>query len=234
MPAWLTLAQSPLFRFAAALLVLGLLRLVLLSLWEMRTALRRAGDQRIPIARILRESFTWLIPVTRLHRARKGYSLASFTFHLGILAATPFLGNHIDILQANFGVAWPALVKPLLDFLTLLTIGSGSFLLLYRLYAASSRKLSSPLDYLLLALILSIFVSGYLAGQPWNPIPYNGLMLLHTFNGILLVVLAPFTKIAHCVLYPLIRVGTELAWHFPPQAGSDVVKALHGPEGRRV
>jgi hypothetical protein len=77
-------------------------------------------------------------------------------------------------------------------------------------------------------------MSGYLAGRPWNPITYDGLMLFHTLNGLLLLLAAPFTKISHCVLYPLIRLGTEIAWHFTPQGGSRVVRTLHGPQERKI
>ncbi len=234
MPTWLVLAISPISRFALALVVLGLLRLALRYIWDMSVAVRRAGDRRIPYAQVLREVIGWSFPVTRIHGARRLYSYASFTFHLGILAAGPFLGNHIDILQANFLISWPALARPVVDVLTVVTIISGSFLLLYRVYVASSRKLSGTMDYLLLIMILNLFVSGFLAGQAWNPIPYEGLMLFHTINGILLLVMIPFTKIAHCILYPLIRFGTEIAWHFPAQGGSEAIKSLHGPEGRRI
>ena len=154
--------------------------------------------------------------------------------HLGILATCLFLGNHLDILQANFGVSWPALAKPVLDVLTLLGIAAGSYLLLFRIYVVSSRKLSNPMDYLLLVMILGLLVSGYLAGQPWNPIPYDGLMLFHALSGIVLLILIPFTKIAHCILYPLIRMGSEVAWHFPARGGSEAIEVLHGSEGREI
>lgn len=234
MPIWLSLSKSPLFRFTLVLVVLSLLRLALLSLWEMSAAVRRAGDRRIPYGRIFRETLGWAIPVARIHRIRGLYSFASFSFHTGMLISAIFLGNHIDIFQESFGISWPALTKPLLDILTLLAIMSGSYLLLHRIYAANSRKLSKIMDYLLLVLLLNIFLSGFLGGQTWNPIPYSGLMLFHIINGFILMILIPFTKVSHCVLYPLIRLGTETAWHFPAQGGSEAVKALHGTEGRRI
>jgi len=234
MPTWLTLATGPLFRFALALFVLMLVRLLLLLSWELIAAVRRAGDHNIPYHRILLETISWLFPIFRLHKTRRLYSYASFTFHLGILLGGFFLGNHIDILEVNIGVTWPAFTRPLLDILSLATIISGAYLLLHRIYVMSSRNLSKITDYLLLALILSIFLSGYLAGQRWNPFHYDSLMLFHTVSGILLIVLTPFTKVAHCVLYPLIRLGSEIAWHFPSRGGSEVVETLHGPEGRRI
>ena len=239
MPTWLNLAKGPFFRFALVLLILGLLRLVLLTAWDIGAAVRRAGDRRIPYRRVLREILSWVFPVVHIHRSRQLYSYASFLLHLGILSTVLFLGNHLDILQANGLLAnsdlcWFSLLRPLLNLLTLTTILSATFLFFHRIYVERSRKLSKLMDYLLLALILNIFISGFLAGQPWNPVPYDGLMLFHTLNGLLIMILTPSTKIAHCVLYPLVRLGTEIAWHLPAQGGSEAIKALHGPEGRRI
>jgi hypothetical protein len=230
----MTLAKGPAFLFVLTVLVIGLLRLVILTTWDIVTAIRRAGDRRLPYRQIALQTVSWLLPFNRLHRNRAGYSLASFSLHVGILVVTLFLRNHLDILQANIGFSWIAITKPVLDILTLVGILGMSVLLLFRLYIYGSRQLSKTADYLLLFLLLNIFLSGFLAGRPWNPIPYNGLMLFHTLNGMVLALVTPFTKIAHCVLFPLIRLGTEVAWHFTPQGGSETVKTLHGPQGRKI
>ena len=234
MPTWMLLAKGPAFLFVLTVLLLGLLRLIILTTWDIVTAIRQAGDQRFPYRQIAFQTVAWLLPFNRLHRNRAGYSTASFTLHLGILIVSLFLRNHLDILQANVGFSWMAISKPILDVLTPVGILGIGFLLLFRLYVTSSRRLSKAADYLLLLILLDIFVSGYLAGRPWNPIPYDGLMLFHTLNGMALLLLIPFTKVAHCVLFPLIRLGTEVAWHFTPQGGNQTVQTLHGPQGRNI
>jgi nitrate reductase gamma subunit len=234
MPTWLQIAKGPLFRFTLAILLLGLTRLVILSVWGIGAAIRAAGDRSVPYTQILRDTLSWLFPVRRLHRTRPVFSYASFVLHVGIIFAGLFLSNHIAILEFNVGIAWPALYRPILDGLTMAAILAGAYLLLFRIYVRNSRALSRATDYVLLLLILNIFVSGYVAGRAWNPIPYDSLMLFHTINGVVLLVLIPFTKIAHCVLYPLLRLGSEIAWHLTPQGGSDVVKTLYGSEGRKI
>ena len=234
MPNWMILAKSPAFLFVLIVLVLGLLRLILLTTWDIIVAIRRAGDRRLPYRQIALQTILWLLPFNRLHRKRAGYSLASFSMHLSILIVSLGLLNHLDILQANIGFSWIAISKSILDVLTLVGILGISLLLLFRLYITGSRHLSKMSDYLLLLVFLNIFVSGYLAGRSWNPIPYDGLMLFHTLNGMSLALLIPYTKIAHCVLFPLIRLGTEVAWHFTPGGGSETVKTLHGPQGRNI
>jgi hypothetical protein len=233
-PTWLAIARGPLFYFVLAILILGLARLVFLALWGMAAAIHRAGDRRIPYIEVLKETAIWLVPLRRLHQARPVYSYASFLLHLGLLLGGLALQNHIDILYTNTGLAWPALPRLALDVATLLAIVAGVYLLLHRLYRRSARILSRPMDYILLLLILNLLISGYVAGRPWNPIPYNGLMLFHTLNGLVLLGLIPFTKIAHCVLFPLVRLASEVAWHLTPRGGSDVVRTLYGPEGRKI
>jgi len=234
MPTWMLLAKGPTFLFVLTVLLLGLLRLIILTTWDIIAAIRRAGDRRLPYRQIALQTILWLLPFNKLHRNRAGYSVASFSLHLGILIVSLFLRNHLDILQDNIGISWMAISKPILDVLTLVGILGISFLLLFRLYVISSRRLSKTADYLLLLLILNIFVSGYLAGRGWNPIPYSSLMLFHTLNGMALLLLIPFTKIAHCVLFPLIRLGTEVAWHFVPLGDSKPVQPLHDPQGRNI
>jgi hypothetical protein len=230
----MTLAKGPAFLFVLTVLTLGLLRLIVLTTWDIVVAIRRAGDRQLSYRRIALQTVSWLLPFNRLHRTRARYSLASFSLHIGILVVTLFLRNHLDILQANIGVSWIAITKPVLDVLTLVGILGISALLFFRLYVYGSRQLSKTADYLLLLLLLNIFLSGFMAGRPWNPIPYDGLMLFHTLNGMILALIIPFTKIAHCVLFPLIRLGTEVAWHFTPRGGSETVETLHGPQGRKI
>jgi len=233
-PTWLELAKGPVFRFALVIMFLGLGRLVILSVWGIIAAVQRAGNRTIPYGQMFKETFTWLLPVTRLHRTRPIYSYASFVFHLGLILAGLFLQNHIDLARSSLGLHWPALPKLLLDILAVATIVTGAFILLNRIYVRSARSLSKVMDYILLLLLLNIFGSGYVAGRAWNPIPYNNLMLFHTLNGLVLIALIPFTKIAHCVLFPLVRLASEVAWHLIPQGGTDVVQTLYGPEGRKV
>lgn len=234
MPGWLSLAKSPIFIFVMTYVMLGLLRLVFLTTWDIVAAIRRSGGQRLPYLQIALQTVSALFPFNKISYNRVGYSIASMSFHLSILLVSFFLRNHLDILEANLGISWMPVAKPVLDILTLAGILGIGFLLLHRIYVHNSRRLSKAADYLLLLFLLNIFISGYVAGKPWNPFPYNSLMLFHTLNGMIFLLLIPFTKIAHCVLFPLIRLATETAWHFTPQGGKKTVQSLHGSEGRSI
>ncbi|MEW5958357.1 MAG: hypothetical protein AB1801_11565 [Chloroflexota bacterium] len=233
-PTWLAIAKGPVFRFALAILILGLARLILLSMWEMMTAVYRAGDRRVSYLRAIKETLSWFSPLQRVHRTRPFYTLAILAFHLGVICSGLFLPSHIAFVESVTGFTWPAMPRFLLNCFTLIAIFAGAFLILYRLYSRRARARSKIMDYLLPLFVLNLLISGFIAGRPGNPIPYHQLMLFHTINGIILLVLIPYTKIAHCVLLPLLRLVSEIAWHLRPQGGTDVIKTLYGPEGRRL
>jgi nitrate reductase gamma subunit len=231
---WYDFARGPLLRLALVVLVLGLARQVALLIWGMAEALWRARDRRIPYRLILMRMLSWLFPITHLHRARAWLSLLSFVFHIGLLVSALFLREHIDLWQTNVGVAWLAAPRPLADVLTIVAILTGAGLLLYRVYVRRARAISDAMDYLLLVLLLILCVTGFVAARPWNPVPYPVTMLIHALVGISVVVLIPFTKLTHCVLYPLVRFASEIGWHFAPGTGERVVRTLHGSEGRKI
>jgi len=235
MPLWLTLAESSLAYFALAILLLGLLRHILLTLWDFVRAYRHAGDQSyLPVWQLVWKSIQWLLPTGHLRKAKPWFVFASLAFHLGILISALFLVNHLDILRTLVGVAWFPIFKPVLDWVTVVAILGGVTILFYRLSPRGARAISRGADFSLLLLFLGIFVSGFVAGRPWNPIPYDQLMLFHTLCGFAIVVLIPFTKITHCVLFPLSRIGTELAWRLTPHGGEDVARTLDGSEERKI
>lgn len=234
MPTWYQIATGPIARFSVIFCVLALLRLLALNLAALAGAVRRAGNSRLPWRALVADTFSWLLPVTRLHRSRPLYSYASFGFHLGLLPSMLLLRNHVDLIQGHFGVAWATLAKPWVDALAALTILCGLLLLAQRIYNQHASQLSSPADLALLALLVGLAASGFLAGQPLNPTGYEALMLAHTLMGMGLLLAAPFTKIAHCALYPVLRFGSEIAWRMRAGDGQAVVTRLYGPEGRQL
>jgi nitrate reductase gamma subunit len=225
--------KGPLLTFVVLIFVLGLMREVVLSVWVLVEATRRAGDPNIPYARVLRNMAVWLFPVTRLHRSLPVFSYASFFFHLGVISSAFFLREHIDFF-GGLGLSWPAIPHPYVDWLALLAFAGLTILLGFRIYVRQSRAVSGFEDYAVLFLLIVTVGMGYLAGQSWNVIPYNVTMVLHISTGATILVLTPFTKLAHCALYPLVRLSTEIGWHFTQQGGYDVVKTLYGAEGRKI
>lgn len=223
----LEFARGPLFRFTFALMLLGLARLVGLTIYRVIRTYMLAGDKRL-LWHIIRQRTLWaLFPLSRLHRTRSVYSIFSVVFHIGLLVVPIFLFAHVHLWQLGLGIAWPALPPLAADVLTIVAIVAGAALFIGRVSSPLSRTLSRASDIAWLWLLIVPFVSGFLAAHPTLcPVSYQVMLLVHVLSAELIFVLIPFSKIAHCVLIPFSQLVSDLGWHFPATAGRDVTKAL--------
>ncbi len=224
---WLDLAKGPLFRLSLMAFLLGLGRLLILSLVGMGQAYRRAGDKTLDWPRICRQSVAGLVRSIGSDGNRLIYSTGSFLFHVGLILVPLFFHGHIQLWKKGLGLSWPALPVAWADGLSILVILTGASLLIGRLYYLQSRSISRSQDFLLPLLILLTFGSGILASHPhWNPFSYSRTLLVHVLSGDLLLILVPFSKLSHAMLWPFRHLATELAWRFPPDAGSKILATL--------
>jgi nitrate reductase gamma subunit len=133
--------------------------------------------------------------------------------------------------ERGVGIRWPAINQGIADYLTLLAIVTSLALFVQRVSAKASRALSRLQDYVLPLLISVPFITGYLAMHPWlNPFGYQGTMFIHVMSGNLIILLIPFTKLAHVALLPTNQLVSEVGWHFVLDAPDKVTKSL-GKEG---
>lgn len=195
MSLWLSLAKGPLAIIALGVLVLGLVRSVLLLVWDLWVARHRSPDTHtIALETRLPPGDVGLPVLSTKINLKRVYIFASLCFLLGVLVCALFLSNHLSILDATLGFSWPALPKPILDWIAVAAILAGLTILMIRLYALGGTISNRWRKTILLLNLLSLFASGYLAGRDWNPIPYNGLMLFHTLVGLTTLMLVPFSQ----------------------------------------
>ena len=90
------------------------------------------------------------------------------------------------------------------------------------------REKSAGFRIMLWPLLIVIpFVTGYVASNAFiAPRTYQQMVLVHIYAGDLIMLMIPFTKIAHCVLMPLSQLVTSVAWKFPAGAGDRVLETL--------
>lgn len=227
MEAWIEFGRGPLFRLAFALMVLGLLRVLALTLVGVAEAYRRNPDRIVPWRDVAWQTLTWLVPIRRLWRKRPVYSVVSFLFHVGLITVPLFLAAHVLLWKQATGWAWPAMPQMAADWLTLLAIATGLGLVLGRLLDSSARAISRRQDYFFPLLLVIPFVTGYLCvNTPLAPRTYQAVILAHIYSANLIMALIPFSKIAHCVLAPLSQVVTAVSWKFVPGAGEKVAATL--------
>ena len=227
MELWIQFGRGPLFRIALSLMLLGLLRIVLLTVVGVVEAYRRNPDKIVNWREIRSQTRGWLFPLKRLWRSRPLYGTFSLLFHVGLLLVPLFLAAHLLLWKQGVGIAWPAIPQGLANRLTVLVIVTGLGLFFGRLLPADARKLSRLQDFFWPFLLILPFATGYACSNlAIRPSTYQFLLLVHVYSADLILLLIPFTKIAHCVLAPLSQVVTAVAWKFPAGAGDRVAATL--------
>ena len=226
MDFWLQWARGPVFWTALTIMLMGLARQVLLTIWGAVRVYQRAGDRTIPTRQVVKATLKWLVPVGRL-RNRWLYSLTTFLFHVGVILVPLFLAGHVELWKRGLGLSWPALPNSAATVLTVVAMIAARAGVIQRASSRDARPLSRFQDYALPLLIAAVFVSGFLVMHPaWNPFSLEPVLLVHALTADLLLFLVPLTKLSHMILLPFTQLISELAWHFPPDAGSRVAVAL--------
>ena len=233
MEAWIDWARGPLFWAAITFMVLGLLRHVLLMSFQIRRAYRRAGDKAVPYSQVAWATFHWLVPFRRAQH-RLVLSLTSVLFHVSVIAVPLLVAGHVALIERGTGLGWPALPGLAADVLTIVAVVTAAALVMQRAVAKASRRLSRFQDYALPVIIAVPFATGFLAMHPaMNPFSFDATMLVHVLSADAVLILIPLTKISHCALLPFTQLASQIAWQFPPDAGSKVGAVL-GKEGEPV
>lgn len=226
MDAWLAWARGPAFVFCFSFMVLGLVRHVGVTIWEIRRTMRRAGDRSLPLKAIGLATLKWLVPVGKiLHEPL--FSLTSIVFHVAILVVPIFLAGHVELWRGAFGIGWPAVPDGAADVLTLVAVVAAAGLIAQRLAARATRALSKPQDHAILILVALPFVTGFLVSHPGlNPFGFESTLFTHVMSGNLIFLLMPLTKLTHAALLPATQIVSEIGWHWPMDSGSRVGATL--------
>lgn len=153
----------------------------------------------------------WLIPLgTKGWRQQPLFSLAVFLFHAIFLILPFLLSAHNILLQNAWGFSLPSISDSTADLLTIVFIISAALLMWRRIARPEVRFLSTWWDYTLLILSSLPFITGFLAYHQIGP--YKVIIVLHLLSAELLLILLPFSKLAHMILYFFTRsfIGFEM------------------------
>lgn len=231
MEQWITFAKGPLFALAILIMVLGLGRVVVIQAYSLAISKGRRL-QNAPWRKMFAETASWATPVGHLIPGTRVFSVVSYLSHIGILVVPLFLASHVVLWEGLLNLHLPKIGYGLADFLTLFTSAGLLCLLSLRIFSGRLREMSRRSDYVLLIAVLLPFASGYLAMHPqYNPLPWEVMMLVHLLSAELLLILIPFTKLSHVVLFFFER-ASGLHWQLRPGSGDRVAEALYGKEAR--
>ena len=155
----------------------------------------------------LRSIGAWLVPfLPRSTRMQPVFWGVSYIFHLCIFLVPLFLSAHVVLINESFGLSWPVLNDAVADGLTLVVIGALVFFFLRRLLVPEIKYLTAPKDYILIALVALPFITGFLAYHQW--IAYRWMVILHVLSSELILMMIPFSGLAHMITAPLSRAYT--------------------------
>jgi nitrate reductase gamma subunit len=103
-----------------------------------------------------------------------------------------------------FGLNLWSIPDVLADVMTIILIVTAIFLIIRRIWRAEVRILTGAWDYILLILTTTPFITGFLAYHQWGP--YETLLILHILSAQVLLILIPFSKLSHMILFFFTRV----------------------------
>lgn len=203
------LAAGPLFAVSLAMFLLGMGWRVLRFLQLARRADPAALKGFRP-AWAFKSIVRWLAPANITAKENPLPTAAGFVFHLGILATALLFQAHVMLWDQAWGVSWWTLPDEVSDALAFACLAAGAYLIARRLGQPHVRALTGGRDWLVLALSLAPMLTGVLAyhqwGDPW--VEYETMITLHVVSADVLLLLAPFTKLSHVVLFFVSRAVT--------------------------
>jgi len=146
----------------------------------------------------------WLFPFgTRSWCNNPWFTVWVFLMHIGLLLTPIFLLGHSVLMRERLGFGLWSLPGGMADFLTILVFVAVIFLTLRRIALPEVRLISTTYDYLLLAIAVAPFVTGYVAAH--GTADYSFWIITHVLCGEILLIAVPLTKLSHFVLFFLSR-----------------------------
>ena len=159
----------------------------------------------------LKSILHWILPwASASMRQQPFFTLMVFCFHLTLLTVPLFLDAHNTMWDEAFGLSLWSIPDVLADVMTIILIASAIFLIIRRIWRVEVRILTSVWDYALLILTTAPFITGFFAYHQWGP--YETLLILHILSAQVLLILIPFTKLSHMILFFFTRafIGFEM------------------------
>jgi nitrate reductase gamma subunit len=142
-------------------------------------------------------------------RKHPALTIVTFVFHVCLVATPIVLLAHGVLWYESWQISLWSLPEAVTDAMAVLVILACVFFLIRRLVVAEVKSVTDPLDFLLLAMIVLTFLSGFLAYHQWGP--YRPLLILHILSGEVMLIAIPFSRLSHMLLFAFTRahVGSE-------------------------
>jgi nitrate reductase gamma subunit len=159
----------------------------------------------------LKSVLYWLLPWgSASMRQQPFFTFVVFVFHICLLTVPLFLTAHNILWDESWGISLWSLPETLTDVMTVILLASIVYLVIRRIVRKEVRILTQAWDYVLLGLTALPFLTGFLAYHQLGP--YKWWMVSHILTGEILLILIPFTKLGHMILFFFTRafIGFEM------------------------
>ncbi|HYA03933.1 MAG TPA: nitrate reductase [Syntrophobacteria bacterium] len=150
----------------------------------------------------------WVLPLNETAKKHPIVTLVGFLFHICLLVTPLFLLAHGVLWYESWGISWWSLTEKVADYMTLIVIGCLLFFVVRRIVSPHVRVVTTAADYVLLAVSVAPFVTGYLAYHQY--FDYYTVIVLHMIFGELMLVVIPFTKLSHFLMFFVSRAVTGM------------------------
>jgi nitrate reductase gamma subunit len=158
----------------------------------------------------LRSIFHWIIPFASVNsRKHPILTIVTFLFHIGLIFVPIFLFAHVILIKEAWNISWGFISDGAADFMTLLVIAGCIFFAVRRIVRPEVKFLTSPSDFLILAVVAAPFVTGLWTYHQWAGHPF--MAILHMLSGEIMLAVIPFTRLSHMLFFPFTRgyIGSE-------------------------
>ncbi len=153
----------------------------------------------------IRSVFYWMVPFgTRGWKTHPVFTIITFAFHLSLLISAIFLPAHNYILKQKWGISFFTIPEAVGDILAILVMIAVAMFIVRRIVLPEVRIITSAYDYLILAIAVAPFITGFIAYH--QIFDYKTWLILHILSGEIMLIAIPFTKLSHFVLFFMSRI----------------------------
>jgi nitrate reductase gamma subunit len=136
-------------------------------------------------------------------------TLVTAIFHICVFLVPLFLLAHIVLWYESWELLWWSLPESFADVMSISVIFSCIFFLGRRFFVPEVKNATKTGDILLLILVMTPFLTGFLATHQWGP--YRPILIAHIISSEILLSAIPFTRLGHMFFFWVSRayMGAE-------------------------
>src|SRR4030042_879539 len=197
-------AEGPLLWIASLIFIIGTLIRMAQFIFVARTK-DKPFYKYFRLKSILAPLAWWLLPLNVDVKKNPVFIICVYLFHICLIVLPIWLAGHISLWEeSRFGWSWTSLPDKWADWMTLLLLAIAVYFILRRALSPDLRLITTFSDYLLIVVTALPFATGYfLTHGTLDSIKFLGdnMRLLHVLSAELMLILIPFTRLSHSVLF---------------------------------